>query len=139
MKVCSGGILGMGESRADRVGLLYELSRLPGAPESVPINRLVPIAGTPMAAANKPLVDDFEFVRTVAVARIIFGSSYVRLSAGRETMDEALQALCLYAGANSIFYGEHLLTAGNAQAGKDRELLRRLDLRAEGQPVPAGR
>jgi biotin synthase len=133
MKVCSGGILGLGESRADRVGLLYELSLLPGAPESVPINRLVPIAGTPLAA--KPLVDDFEFVRTVAVARIVFPGSHVRLSAGRETMDDALQALCLYAGANSIFYGERLLTTGNPRAQHDRELLKRLDLRPEAASV----
>ncbi|HTB23092.1 MAG TPA: biotin synthase BioB [bacterium] len=130
LKVCSGGILGMGESRADRVGLLHELSLLPGAPESVPINRLVPIAGTPLAK-TKPLVDDFEFVRCVAVARILFPGSHVRLSAGRETMDDALQALCLYAGANSIFYGERLLTTGNPQVEHDRELLRRLDLKPE--------
>jgi biotin synthase len=134
LKVCSGGILGLGESRADRVGLLHELSLLPGAPESVPINRLVPIAGTPLAK-GKPLVDDFEFVRTVAAARILFPRSHVRLSAGRETMDDALQALCLYAGANSIFYGERLLTTGNPQVEHDRELLRRLDLKPEAVPV----
>lgn len=134
MKVCCGGILGLGESREDRVGLLHELSQLPGAPESVPINRLVPIEGTPLSA--KPLVDDFEFVRTIAAARLLFPRSHVRLSAGREQMDDALQALCFYAGANSIFYGERLLTTGNAQVEKDRELLKRLDLAPEGQPAP---
>jgi biotin synthase len=146
LKVCSGGILGMGESRADRVGLLHELSLLPGPPESVPINRLVPIAGTPLGA-SKPLIDDFEFVRTVAAARIVFPDSHVRLSAGREGMDDALQALCLYAGANSIFYGDRLLTTGNPQVEHDRDLLRRLDLEPESPgrgesgcalPAPAG-
>jgi biotin synthase len=130
IKVCSGGILGMGESRADRVGLLHELSLLPGSPESVPINRLVPIPGTPLAAA-KPLVDDFEFVRTIAAARILFPRAHVRLSAGREGMDDSLQALCLYAGANSIFYGERLLTTGNPQVEHDLGLLKRLDLKPE--------
>jgi biotin synthase len=136
MKVCSGGILGMGESRADRVGLLHELSELPSPPESVPINRLVPIEGTPMAS-RKPLVDDFEFVRTIAVARILFEQSHVRLSAGRQDMDDALQALCFYAGANSIFYGDRLLTTGNPQVERDKALLKRLDLKAEGLPSPA--
>jgi len=93
----------------------------------------VPIAGTPVAQA-KPLVDDFEFVRTIAVARILFPRSHVRLSAGRETMDDALQALCLYAGANSIFYGERLLTTGNPQVEHDLQLLRRLDLKPEAAP-----
>lgn len=134
LKVCSGGILGMGESRQDRVGLLHELGLLPGAPESVPVNRLVPIAGTPLAERT-PLIDDFEFVRTIAVARLLFPSSHVRLSAGRETMDDALQALCFYAGANSIFYGERLLTTGNPRIERDRDLLRRLDLKPEAAAV----
>ncbi len=129
LKVCSGGILGMGESREDRVGLLSELSALGEAPESVPINRLVPIAGTPLGAASQ--VDDFEFVRAIAAARIVFPRSHVRLSAGREGMDDALQALCFYAGANSIFYGERLLTTGNPAVSRDLELLDRLDLRPE--------
>ncbi|MGH7442336.1 MAG: biotin synthase BioB [bacterium] len=136
LKVCSGGILGMGESRADRVGLLHELSLLPGAPESVPINRLVPIEGTPLSQA--PLVDGFEFVRCVAAARILFPASHVRLSAGREGMDDALQALCFYAGANSIFYGERLLTTGNPRVERDRALLKRLDLKPEGSAAKAG-
>jgi biotin synthase len=140
MKVCSGGILGMGESRRDRVGLLWELSQLPKPPESVPINRLVPIEGTPLAAPDaKPLVDDFEFVRSIAVARIVFPGSHVRLSAGREGMDDALQALCFYAGANSIFYGDKLLTAANPAVQRDRALLKRLDLQPEGLPVEAGK
>lgn len=129
LKVCSGGILGLGESRSDRVGLLHELNLLEAPPESVPINRLVPIPGTPLE--GKPLVDDFEFVRTVAAARILFPLSRVRLSAGREGMDDSLQALCFYAGANSIFYGERLLTAGNPRIEHDRALLARLDLRPE--------
>jgi len=127
IKVCSGGILGMGESRADRVGLVWELHRLSEAPESVSINRLIPMKGTPLAETGA--LDDFEFVRMIAVARIVFEHSQVRLSAGRESMDDALQALCFYAGANSIFHGERLLTAGNADALRDAELLRRLDLR----------
>jgi biotin synthase len=132
LKVCSGGILGMGERREDRVGLLYELSRLPQAPESVPINRLVPIEGTPAARSGRALIDDFEFVRTIAVARLVFPRALVRLSAGREGMDDALQALCFYAGANSIFYGDKLLTAANPAVQKDQALLKRLDLRPAG-------
>lgn len=138
MKVCSGGILGMGERREDRIGLLYELSQLPTPPESVPINRLVPIEGTPAAAPDaQPLVDDFEFVRSIAVARIVFPKSAVRLSAGREDMPDALQALCFYAGANSIFYGDKLLTTGNPAVQRDQALLKRLDLKAAGLPTGA--
>ena len=129
--VCSGGILGMGEGREDRIGLLYELANLPSPPESVPINRLVPIAGTPLATEPKALIDDFEFVRCIAVARVLLPRSTVRLSAGREGMDEPLQALCFLAGANSIFYGEKLLTAGNPQAEADRALLKKLGLKAQ--------
>jgi biotin synthase len=137
VKVCSGGILGMGENRADRVGLLWELGQLPQPPESVPINRLVPIEGTPMADQVKALLDPFEFVRSIAVARIVFPRSHVRLSAGREGMDDALQALCLYAGANSIFYGDKLLTTGNPQVDADKALLKRLDLVPEGAVLEA--
>jgi biotin synthase len=129
MKVCCGGIIGMGESRADRAGLLVELANLPQPPESVPINRLVPVAGTPLAE-TAPL-DAFEFVRTVAVARILMPRSYVRLSAGRETMSEEMQALCFLAGANSIFYGEKLLTCPNREADTDAQLFERLGLRLE--------
>jgi biotin synthase len=103
----------------------------------VPINRLVPIAGTPMADQVKALLDPFEFVRSIAVARIVFPRSHVRLSAGREGMDDALQALCLYAGANSIFYGDKLLTTGNPQVEADKALLKRLDLVPEGAAVGA--
>jgi len=137
VKVCSGGILGMGENRADRVGLLWELGQLPQPPESVPINRLVPIEGTPMADQVKALLDPFEFVRSIAVARIVFPRSHVRLSAGREGMDDALQALCFYAGANSIFYGDKLLTTGNPQVDADKALLKRLDLVPEGAALEA--
>ena len=111
INVCSGGIVGMGETRAHRAGLIAQLANLEPYPESVPINNLVPIPGTPLADVEP--IDPFEFVRTIAVARITMPRTYVRLSAGREQMDEALQALCLMAGANSIFYGDHLLTTSN--------------------------
>ncbi len=131
INVCSGGIVGMGETRAHRAGLIAQLANLDPCPDSVPINSLVRVPGTPLADADP--IDPFEFVRTIAVARITMPRSYVRLSAGREQMDEALQALCLMAGANSIFYGDHLLTTSNPKTGRDRSLLERLDLRIEGQ------
>ena len=131
INVCSGGIVGMGETRAHRAGLIAQLANLEPAPESVPINNLVPIPGTPLADVDP--IDPFEFVRTIAVARITIPTSYVRLSAGRQEMDEALQALCLMAGANSIFYGDHLLTTPTPGTGRDRSLLERLDMRIEGQ------
>ncbi|CAM5463885.1 biotin synthase BioB [Thauera mechernichensis] len=131
INVCSGGIVGMGETRSHRAGLIAQLANLEPCPESVPINNLVPIPGTPLAGVDP--IDPFEFVRTIAVARITMPTSYVRLSAGREQMDEALQALCLMAGANSIFYGDHLLTTPNPQTGRDRSLLERLDMRIQGQ------
>ena len=127
IKVCSGGIVGMGESRAQRAGLIAQLANLDPCPESVPINNLVQVAGTPLDG-TAPL-DPFEFVRTVAVARITMPTTMVRLSAGREQMDDALQALCFAAGANSIFYGDRLLTAVNPQAERDRALFDRLGLR----------
>jgi biotin synthase len=130
INVCAGGIVGMGESRAARAGLIAQLANLDPYPESVPINNLVPIAGTPLAD-TEPL-DPFEFVRTIAVARITMPGAMVRLSAGREVMDEGIQALCFMAGANSIFYGDKLLTAGNPQADRDRALIARLDMRADG-------
>ncbi|HVL08942.1 MAG TPA: biotin synthase BioB [Burkholderiaceae bacterium] len=129
--VCSGGIIGMGESRVQRAGLIAELANLDPAPESVPINNLVAIEGTPLADVEA--LDPFEFVRTIAVARITMPSSMVRLSAGREQMDEALQALAFMAGANSIFYGDRLLTTSNPQAEKDRALLARLGIRTDMQ------
>lgn len=127
LKTCCGGIVGMGESRAQRAGLLTTLANLPEHPESVPINRLVQVAGTPLAGTEA--LDPFEFVRSIAVARIIMPASVVRLSAGRETMDDALQALCFAAGANSIFYGEKLLTTGNPDVERDRLLFERLGLK----------
>jgi biotin synthase len=130
LKVCCGGIVGMGESRADRAQLLRTLANLPEHPESVPINRLVRVAGTPLAEA--PDVDPFEFVRTIAVARLLMPRAVVRLSAGRETMSDELQALCFLAGANSIFFGEKLLTTGNPEVARDRELFARLGLRPLG-------
>jgi len=137
--VCCGGILGMGESRADRIGLLFSLATLPQHPESVPINALVPIAGTALGdlimESEAKRIDELEFVRTVAVARLLMPASVIRLSAGRESMSDAGQALCFLAGANSIFYGDKLLTASNATANADMVLLQKLDLR----PVPSAR
>ncbi|MHA7678790.1 biotin synthase BioB [Cupriavidus sp. PET2-C1] len=130
INVCSGGIVGMGESREARAGLIAQLANLDPYPESVPINNLVAVKGTPLA--DTAPIDPFEFVRTIAVARITMPSAMVRLSAGRETMDDALQALCFMAGANSIFYGDRLLTTANPQADRDRALLARLDIRTEG-------
>src|SRR5215467_8993457 len=124
--VCCGGIVGMGETRADRVGMIAALASLPVHPESVPINMLVRVAGTPLAAAV-PL-DPLEFVRTIAVARITMPRSMVRLSAGRETMSEEAQALCFLAGANSIFCGPKLLTTPNPQRDRDQALMDRLGL-----------
>ena len=127
IKVCSGGIIGMGESRAQRAGLIAQLANLDPYPESVPINNLVQVPGTPLAG-TAPL-DPFEFVRTIAVARITMPKTMVRLSAGHEQMDDALQALCFAAGANSIFYGDRLLTTSNPQAERDRALFERLGLK----------
>ena len=127
IKVCCGGIIGMGEGRRGRAALIAELANMEPPPESVPINHLVPIAGTPMANAT-PL-DSFEFVRTVACARIAMPTSMVRLSAGREQMSDEMQALCFLAGANSIFYGDRLLTADNSEAGRDEALFAHLGLR----------
>jgi biotin synthase len=127
MHVCCGGILGMGESREDRAELLRTLANLPEHPESVPINQLVRVEGTPLADAEP--VDPLDFVRTIAVARILMPRSFVRLSAGRESMSDELQALCFLAGANSIFYGERLLTTPNPATHADRRLFDRLGLR----------
>ncbi len=128
MKTCCGGIVGMGETREQRAGLLQTLANLPEHPQSVPINQLVQVEGTPLHGTEA--LDPFEFVRTIAVARILMPASMVRLSAGRQQMDDAVQALCFFAGANSIFYGEKLLTTGNPDVEHDRALFRRLDLHA---------
>ncbi|WP_034157541.1 biotin synthase BioB [Sphingomonas sp. ERG5] len=133
INVCSGGIVGMGETRADRVGFVHALATLPRHPESVPVNALIPIKGTVLGnmLADTPLakIDDIEFVRTVAVARITMPMSMVRLSAGRESMSDATQALCFMAGANSIFTGDKLLTSGNAGDDADAAMFARLGLR----------
>ena len=133
MNVCSGGIVGMGETRGDRVGFIHTLATLPQHPESVPVNALVPVKGTVLGdmLADTPLakIDDIEFVRTVAVARITMPMSMVRLSAGRESMSESTQALCFLAGANSIFTGDKLLTAPNAGGDSDAAMFARLGLR----------
>ena len=125
--VCAGGIIGLGEDREDRAGLLQSLANLPRHPESVPINQLVRVEGTPLADAEPP--DPFEFVRTIAVARILMPRSMLRLSAGRTEMSDPMQALCFLAGANSIFYGEQLLTTANPGRGHDQRLFERLGLR----------
>jgi biotin synthase len=126
IKVCCGGIIGMGESRTQRAALITELAALDPPPESVPINMLVPIAGTPLADTQR--LDPLEFVRTIAVARIALPTSMVRLSAGRAQMPDSVQALCFLAGANSIFYGDRLLTTGNPTTDSDRALFDRLGL-----------
>ena len=129
MKVCSGGIIGMGESATDRAGLLVQLANLSPQPESVPINMLVKVKGTPLE--NEAEVDPFDFVRIIAVARIMMPASHVRLSAGREKMNDQMQALCFMAGANSIFYGCKLLTTANPNENADMQLFNRLGIRPE--------
>ena len=129
MKVCAGGIVGMGEGEKDRAGLLMQLANLPHHPESVPINMLVRVEGTPLA--DEVDLDPFDFIRTIAVARILMPSSHVRLSAGREEMNEQMHALAYFAGANSIFYGEKLLTTPNPEANKDLKLFDRLGITPE--------
>jgi len=130
LRVCCGGIVGMGESRRDRAGLIAQLASLDPYPESVPINALVAVAGTPLAQAEE--LDALEFVRTVAAARITMPKAWVRLSAGRERMSDAVQALCFLAGANSVFFGDKLLTTGNPEAARDRALFARLGLKTAG-------
>ncbi len=126
MKVCCGGILGMGEDEDDRIDMLVTLANLPEPPESVPINMLIPISGTPLASSDR--IGPIEFVRIVALARIMMPTSYVRLSAGRSSMSDEMQALCFFAGANSIFVGDTLLTAANPEDEADRKLFDRLGL-----------
>ncbi len=127
VNVCSGGIVGMGESREQRAGLIHQLANLDPYPESVPINNLVQVEGTPLYGTKE--LDPLEFVRTIAVARITMPKARVRLSAGRQNMSEATQALCFMAGANSIFYGDKLLTTGNPDWDRDQSLLAKLDIR----------
>ena len=126
LHVCSGGIIGLGETRTDRAKMLLELANMPKHPDSVPINLLIPIPGTPLADAERP--DPFDFVRCIAAARIMMPTSFVRLSAGREGMSDETQALCFLAGANSVFCGHKLLTAKNAKPGDDKSLFGRLGL-----------
>jgi biotin synthase len=135
MNVCCGGIVGMGESALDRIAMLHTLATLGAHPESVPINQLVRVQGTPLAAAAPP--DPFDFVRTIALARILMPRSHVRLAAGRTELSDELQALCFLAGANSIFYGEKLLTTPNPDMEQDRRLLERLNLRPEAAEAAA--
>ena len=126
INVCSGGIVGLGEDRSDRASMLCELANLPEHPGSVPINRLVKVEGTPLD--DQPEIEATEFVRTIAVARILMPRAFVRLSAGRSDMSDEMQALCFLAGANSIFYGEKLLTTGNPDTARDDALFARLGL-----------
>jgi len=135
MKVCCGGIIGMGESRTDRVGLIAALANLPEHPQSVPINQLVQVPGTPLDGTEP--IEPLEFVRTIAVARIVLPQSRVRLSAGREAMSDELQTLCFLAGANSIFYGEKLLTTGNPDTAADDRLFARLGINAGKRGIAA--
>lgn len=127
LKTCCGGILGLGEKRSDRIELLYELSQLPSPPNSIPMNQLVPIKGTPLEGT--PAIDPVEFVKTIAITRILFPNSFVRLAAGRESMPDTMQALCYLAGANSIFVGDKLLTTENNQPSKDMILFQKLGIR----------
>jgi biotin synthase len=129
IRVCCGGIVGMGETRRQRAGLIAQLANLDPHPESVPINNLVQVEGTPLHGTEQ--LDPLEFVRTIAMARITMPTSYVRLSAGRQEMSEAVQALCFLAGANSIFYGDKLLTTGNPEVERDRALMDKLGISAQ--------
>ena len=130
MKVCAGGIIGMGETTKDRYKFLQQLANLPRHPESVPINKLIKIKGTPLENVDE--LDDFDFIRAIAVARILMPQSYVRLSAGRDSMNEQTQAWCFFAGANSIFYGDELLTSSNCQMKADKDLMHKLQIQASG-------
>ncbi|MGX5806155.1 biotin synthase BioB [Bradyrhizobium sp. Arg314] len=134
MKVCCGGIVGMGEEKADRIDMLVTLANLPEPPDSVPINMLIPIEGTPLGEAEP--IEPIEFVRTIALARIMMPTSHVRLSAGRTAMSDEMQALCFFAGANSIFVGDTLLTAENPGEDKDSALFRRLGIRPTEREAP---
>jgi biotin synthase len=133
IKVCSGGIVGMGETVKDRAGLLIQLANLPEHPESVPINMLVRVEGTPLA--DEAELDPFDFIRTIAVAKILMPQSHIRLSAGREQMNDEMHALAYFAGANSIFYGEKLLTTANPEANEDLQLFARLGIKPEARDV----
>ncbi|NVK22189.1 MAG: biotin synthase BioB [Kangiellaceae bacterium] len=135
INVCSGGIIGMGEKTQDRYGLLQQLANMPEHPQSVPINMLVAVEGTPLGKVEK--LDSLDFVRMIATARIVMPQSYVRLSAGREDMNQETQSLCYFAGANSIFYGEKLLTTANPEAEADMQLFKRLGITPEGHQVAA--
>jgi biotin synthase len=128
LNVCCGGIVGMGETREDRAELIVQLANLPTHPQSVPVNNLVQVPGTPLEGVES--IDPLEFVRTIAIARIVMPKSVVRLSAGRTEMNDEMQALCFFAGANSIFYGDKLLTTDNPEATRDMALLKRLGMRA---------
>ncbi len=128
LHVCCGGILGMGETREDRIQFLLALTGLTEPPQSIPLNQLIPIPGTPLA--DTPTIEPFEFIRTVAITRLLFPKSMIRLSAGRENMSEEMQALCFFSGANSIFLGDKLLTAKNSSFSRDKQLFEKIGLKA---------
>ncbi len=136
VKVCCGGIVGMGETRADRIDFLHTLATLPAHPDSVPVNQLVRVPGTPLADKDGQDVDEFEFLRTIAVARVAMPRAQIRLSAGRMDFSDEMQAMCFFAGANSIFYGDKLLTTDNPEANEDLELFSRLGIVPEARPEP---
>jgi biotin synthase len=136
VKVCCGGIVGMGETRADRIDFLHTLATLPAHPDSVPVNQLVRVPGTPLADTDGQDVDEFEFLRTIAVARIAMPRAQIRLSAGRMDFSDEMQAMCFFAGANSIFYGDKLLTTDNPEANEDLELFSRLGIVPEARSEP---
>lgn len=129
INICCGGIIGMGETREDRINFLLELLKLPSPLHSIPINRLIPVSGTPLSQTKQ--LDNFEFIKTIAIARILFPRSRVRLSAGREDMSDEMQTLCFLAGANSIFYGDVLLTANNSSVSNDEQLFNKLGIKIE--------
>ncbi|OGT36469.1 MAG: biotin synthase BioB [Gammaproteobacteria bacterium RIFCSPHIGHO2_12_FULL_37_14] len=133
INVCCGGIIGMGESRNDRINLLVQLANLPEPPTSVPINKLIPMKGTPLE--NVEPIDNFEFIRTIAIARIVMPNAMIRLSAGRDDMSDEMQALCFFAGANSIFYCDRLLTASNPDHERDLRLLKNLGIKTKSNQV----
>ncbi len=137
IKVCCGGILGLGEEQKDRIGLLLELANMEVPPESVPINNLVPIPGTPIANKGVEKVDNFDFIRTIAVARVLIPTCEIRLSAGREQMSEEMQAMCFMAGASSLFFGDRLLTTGNPETSKDYQMFKKLGMIPQGQESTA--
>ncbi|PCJ62219.1 MAG: biotin synthase BioB [Planctomycetota bacterium] len=136
IKVCSGGIMGLGETQEDRISMFWELANMDPQPESVPVNQLVPIPGTPLADKKVEPVASFDFIKCIAISRILMPKSQIRLSAGREVMSEEMQAMCFMAGANSVFFGDRLLTTNNPDTCKDYQMFKKLGLVPQGQEEP---